>query len=378
MRKTGIFAAALAALLTLGCDSLFVEPALAPATISFSAAPTGSTASVISEADQVVILVFDGSDPNWWSGSESPELLASEELPINAEGDVFRARIELDLESAQTVGVIYLILSGGSELFSGLFPAVTVRPGTRTELAAGGMLFGAVVSATTGEPVAGAHVRLLRDGQVVQSNVSNDLGAYAFQAPTGTYTVEAEAEGFLSTSATTVSIQNYTRTFTNSVLSPPQGEGETRIVLTWGETPRDLDSHITGPDGSGGTFHVFFASPGNPDATPFTFLDTDDTSSFGPETITITQQFDGTYCYGVHNFSGEAPISASDAVVRVFQENEEVATFSVPQGTGRVWTVFSLNGSNINTINRISDQSPPGDCGGGQTIQALRLPEKGG
>lgn len=374
MRTVRIFTAALVGLLTLACDGLFVEPALAPASISLSAVPSGETAATVAEADQVVILVFDGSDPNWWSGGGAePELLASEELSLSGEEDAFRARLELELDGARTVGIIYILRSQGMDMFRGLFPSVVLRPGARTDLTAGGMIFGQVVSATTGEPVSGAEVRLRQDGQVVSTLLSNDFGDYAFQVPTGSYTVEAVAEGFIAASASNVSVQNYTQTFTQSVLSPPQGEGETRIVLTWGELPRDLDSHITGPNGSGGTFHVFFGSRGSGDSTPFTFLDFDDVSSFGPETITITQQFAGTYCYGVHNFSGSPEISTSQAVVRVFQENEEVGTFSVPQGTGRVWTVFSLNGSSINTINRISNQSPPGDCGQ-PAVQGLTLP----
>jgi hypothetical protein len=54
-----------------------------------------------------------------------------------------------------------------------------------------------------------------------------------------------------------------------------------RIVLTWGERPADLDSHITYPGN-----HIFFRSKKGTDAN----LDVDDTTSFGPETITLERK----------------------------------------------------------------------------------------
>lgn len=144
---------------------------------------------------------------------------------------------------------------------------------------------------------------------------------------------------------------------------PVLTEGQTRVVLSWGENPRDLDSHMTGPDGQGGQFHVYFANRGSATAPPFVSLDTDDTQGFGPETITIWEQFAGLYCYSVHRFGGTGTLSSSNATVEVFQGDTRVNTFDVPDGTGEVWTVFSLRGDEITPIDRIDDQAPPGVCG---------------
>lgn len=53
-----------------------------------------------------------------------------------------------------------------------------------------------------------------------------------------------------------------------------------RVVLSWGEKPFDLDSHLIFPGG-----HIYFDSKEGTDAN----LDVDDTDSYGPETVTISK-----------------------------------------------------------------------------------------
>ncbi len=145
------------------------------------------------------------------------------------------------------------------------------------------------------------------------------------------------------------------------ILLPEQREGQTRIVLTWGASPSDLDSHLRGPDGQGGMFHLYYGtrSQYNLDDPPHVVLDTDDTSSYGPETITIGVQFQGTYCYYVYNFSGSPDITTSEAQVKVYQDNTEVASYDVPtSGTGRYWSVFEMNGESIENINTVVSSEP--------------------
>lgn len=175
-------------------------------------------------------------------------------------------------------------------------------------------------------------VELLAEGRIVGS------GSAAIQVERGVTTpvnVDIDAEGRV-------------------VLLPEQQEGQTRIVLTWGVTPSDLDSHLVGPDGQGGSFHVYYSNRGSLDQSPFVVLDTDDTSSYGPETITIGQQFEGTYCYYVYQFSSSGILTASEATVKVYQNNDLAASYNVPtSGDGRYWTVFTMNGSSITAINSV-------------------------
>ena len=125
--------------------------------------------------------------------------------------------------------------------------------------------------------------------------------------------------------------------------------GEFRVVLTWGTSPSDLDSHMTGPDGTGGRFHVYY---GDREATNAS-LDLDDTSGEGPETITIsatTAAAQGLYRYSVHNYSdqsstGAAGIAGSPAAGRVYGPTGLLKTYTAPAvgtSTGNTWRVFEL------------------------------------
>ena len=77
-----------------------------------------------------------------------------------------------------------------------------------------------------------------------------------------------------------------------------------RVVLSWGGNPDDLDSHYTGPAAEGGRFHVYYSEEEFVDENNEAYLDVDDTSSYGPETVTVIKRVDvGTYTYGVFNYT---------------------------------------------------------------------------
>jgi len=136
------------------------------------------------------------------------------------------------------------------------------------------------------------------------------------------------------------------------------GGGEYRIVLTWGENPRDLDSHLVTPMIEGHTYHVYYASKGSMTSPPYAILDLDDQYSYGPETVTINRTFSGTYNYYVHHWTGTGSLSTSNAQVIVYSGSALVATYRVPNtGNGRYWQVFNLAGATgaITSINTIAD-----------------------
>ena len=129
-----------------------------------------------------------------------------------------------------------------------------------------------------------------------------------------------------------------------------------RIVLNWGVEPEDLDSHLVYPNN-----HVYFSEKEGNDAN----LDVDDTTSYGPETITIQRKKDGQrYVYAVHNFSDrENPnsdsLSKSNAVVFVYIGKTLVRTYYVPKNQqGNLWTIFAINESgefiDYNTIKGVT------------------------
>lgn len=140
-------------------------------------------------------------------------------------------------------------------------------------------------------------------------------------------------------------------------------------MLTWGSEPSDLDSHLTYYVGDKQQFHVSYQ---NKEAVYegkiVAQLDLDDTSSYGPETVTILLDSDivnseGYFNYSVHNYSDKGILSSnrlslSNAVVRVFKGNTLLKTYNVPKNeAGTVWHVFAIKDGKFVTKNRFYDNS---------------------
>jgi uncharacterized protein YfaP (DUF2135 family) len=156
----------------------------------------------------------------------------------------------------------------------------------------------------------------------------------------------------------------------DAAISPTQEGVEYRIVLSWGETPGDLDAHLTFPTpDADGRFHLYWARLGsyggsNP-YSDYANLDRDDVTSFGPETITISQLVDGVFRYSVHDYSNRGSTSSmalanSGAQVELYRGNTKINTFNVPSGRGgTLWTVFEIENDEVNAINEMSYVSDP-------------------
>lgn len=152
-----------------------------------------------------------------------------------------------------------------------------------------------------------------------------------------------------------------------------------RVSLTWGEKPEDLDSHLTGPVADSDTttsdddrFHLYYARQTIGDQA---LLDTDDTSSFGPEVTSILRTVPGIYVYSVKNFSGESshPITESEANIQAYLPNR-VARFRVGNADDQttenavnpVWRVFRFeiteggDFTNFQPLNTIVDEDAEG------------------
>lgn len=119
------------------------------------------------------------------------------------------------------------------------------------------------------------------------------------------------------------------------------------VTLSWGFNPSDLDSHMTGPTAGGGRFHVYYSSQGDLGAAPYCTLDTDDTTSYGPEIITVTKLYQGVYRYSVHNYSGQATfrMENSGATVNLIAPGGIIRRYTVPASNptnGNTWVVFEL------------------------------------
>lgn len=239
-----------------------------------------------------------------------------------------------------------------------------------------GDLEATVVNAVTGDPIEDADVILHEagsepcSGAKVDSTTTNGDGQMAFEnVPAGFYHLSIEAgKEFISICRTNILILGDRTTGLGVGMSPILEPGELRIILTWGEDPSDLDSHLWLPKDD--PFHICFVEEGDAGSFPFAFLDLDDTSSFGPETVTIIEPQEGTYTYAVHNFSdefgGDTPINESGGHVEVFGEDGFIASFDAPtSGDGFWWHVFDLNAETgqVTGVNQIGDDPEPYDSG---------------
>lgn len=204
-----------------------------------------------------------------------------------------------------------------------------------------GIIAGNVVNATNNQGMAGVSVTLA--GPVTRNATTDGSGNFTFSGlQAGSYSLTTAINGFISdTRLVTVTAGNTTTVVVS--LSPVLTSSEYRVVLSWGSAPTDLDLYAFVPTGSG-CYTVSWTDMGSETAPPYTFLDVDDTSSYGPETITIKQQMNGTYQFWVDNFSEAPDITTSAAEVRLYNGANLVRTFSVPpMPEGNLgWHVFDL------------------------------------
>lgn len=214
------------------------------------------------------------------------------------------------------------------------------------------------------------------EGHYTGTMVGNEYIANSDQAelqlPAGTYTFQFTYADYIPAIFTFTIRANETTNLNNISLSKEIGDNEVRVVLHWGtERPSDLDSHFNGKKSDGSIYHVYYSAMGSRDVA---WLDIDDISYEGPETITINMNNFEDFTYSVHNFSdrsstsgssGASVLAASGAYVEVFVGTAKVATYNVPTNRyGTVWNVFKMdkNGT-ITFINSFEYNSDPSSVG---------------
>lgn len=321
--------------------------------------PTGSIVLTVRDAssNEVIPGVSVELDPNDFEGEVLEEPAGTytlNDLPADTE-------LTLDLSAP---GYIPLSLENVSvpEGETAILEALLTSESSRL-----GNVSGTVSDAQTGDGVANATINLregggVTSGPIVQSTTTSANGDYVFNnLAAGNYTAEATSPGYITNYFPVIVVGGTTTSDQNVTISRELESGELRVVLTWSETPRDLDSHMTGPTEVGNRFHVYYVVRSYGDSATDVDLDVDDVTSFGPETVTIREQTSGTYRYSVHDFtnrgsSRSSRMAASGAKVQVFQGNSLLREFSVPNEAGTLWTVFELDGSTIVPINELSYQ----------------------
>ena len=235
---------------------------------------------------------------------------------------------------------------------------------------------GVAKNATTGLGIEGVTVNVRanwnsQSGDVIATTTTDADGSYSFFLERGYYyTLEFARDGFVSTFVNVASSNAIGAC--EGVLSPTSTSEVTstefRIVLTWGETPRDLDSHLVGLDDANSVFHIAYYNKveRDTDGNVIASLDVDDVSSYGPETVTIVNaRTDATYYYSVKDYTNyyynasSTQMSASGANVKVYQGSALVKEYNVPLNqAGTIWNVFKIeNGSVVDINNYNADET---------------------
>lgn len=215
-------------------------------------------------------------------------------------------------------------------------------------------------------------IRFFNNPTTIDTTRTDQNGQYSLNVYSpGEYVISPQGSGYINADIRAVVAGNGTvEVNQNIVVSPSLPQGQTRFVLTWGGTPSDLDSHVTGPTSAGGRFHVYYANGSYSDANSNISLDRDDTDGFGPETITTTVNgsVPGTYRYAVHDYSNRGStlsqaLSNSNATLYVYRGNQLLATIKPQANTvGTVWDVLSMDGvsGNISINNVFSNEATTG------------------
>lgn len=187
-------------------------------------------------------------------------------------------------------------------------------------------------------------------GEAVTSGTAD--GAYELKLAAGNYTIRFEAAGFVECDVN-VAVIGGVVTDRRIGLAPTLNVTDdlVRVILTWGEHPEDLDSHLVGNTPE--KFHIYFGNRNYPkigEGDRVADLDLDDITSFGPETVTFYKvNEEGTFSYYVQDYTNlesksSNQLSLSGAQVRVYVGARLVDRFYVPgNAEGILWHVFDFD-----------------------------------
>lgn len=247
---------------------------------------------------------------------------------------------------------------------------------------------GNVKDALKGTPVDNAIVKLRKGWNnkegtyctnffgVVRETKTDSNGYFSLSVKVGSYTAEIIKEGYVTAYYNVIAGPDgglSVLSQTDMVLTPLLLDNEYRIILTWGNEPYDLDSHLTYYIGDEKKSHVFYRNKiAILNGEILAKLDFDDTSSYGPETITTivnTTLFKegNKFSYSVHDFLNKNSInsnklSLSNATIHVYTGNKLLKTFSVPKNkNGTVWHVFDITEHGIKTFNNFYNCLDPSE-----------------
>jgi uncharacterized protein YfaP (DUF2135 family) len=210
-----------------------------------------------------------------------------------------------------------------------------------------GTVTGRIVNAVSGAPMDGVPTQILRGTTVVARPMTNGDGQFSANIPAGTYSVRVSHQGFFDFSQD-VTVAPSTTVRPTLPLAPAMANSQSRITLSWGSTPRDLDAYLKVPTGCLVNWRNMNCHENS------VRLDRDDVNGHGPETLSITQWHragNTPYVFYVHNWSQQgnqaqasSGLRSSSGVVHVYLAGAQYTFNSVSDGViqGDKWYVFKI------------------------------------
>lgn len=161
---------------------------------------------------------------------------------------------------------------------------------------------GRLLDAATGDPVDGVPL-VLQQGwnatigdPAVADAITAQGGAFRFEVPTaGVYTVSAAGDDAWGPTRFPALLTGEGGNAVGLIAAPIEA-GQLRAALHWGETPNDLDLHLSAPLAGGqagedgtGQYHVYADEPTHPDQASaeetVAWVERDDADGGGPESV---------------------------------------------------------------------------------------------
>ena len=238
-----------------------------------------------------------------------------------------------------------------------------------TSCASTGTISGTITDAVSSANVSGVAISIRRglsttSGTVYNTATTNGSGVYSISSVArGWYTLQTSISGYSDSTSHVVSCGDVSSQ--DSSISTTLASGAMRIVLSWptGSTAIDLDSHLSIPDNSSNSYHIYYNNIKYVySASDNVTLDRDERYAPGTETVSITAVRSGNYSYSVHDYkyrtvTSPDNISKSGATVKVYY-NSTTTTYNAPNSAGSLWTVFTFTSSGgLVEVGTMSDQS---------------------
>lgn len=211
-------------------------------------------------------------------------------------------------------------------------------------------VFGTIRSATTGRPIDAVQITVYNQYNAKVAECVNERdGAYRIEdLEPGYYTAELEAAGYV-TETVDLYVDKWSREIEKDIsVSPILSAGQIRIVLTWGQMPADLDSHLFT-----NSQHMFFANPViSFGSSVIAELDVDDQDGYGPETTTIYDSSQ-TYHFMVEDYYYSGLLGASGAQVKIYlPDGSNPIVIDVNPAVENVWDVCRIVNGQVEIINQ--------------------------